>query len=135
VGLRAPKLILGLVGLGLAPGLARAQAVVVRHIVRAEVTPLASLRDTLWVRTEASSDSVTWTWTGELRANSPSALQVLGPDADDARVRVGAGPWVRLQAGAWNAVFISGPGKRRIAIEYAAMAGSASLHPPDVRIR
>ena len=128
-------LILGLLGLALVPCPARAQALVVRHVVHTEVIPLASVRDSGWANANAGSDSVLWRWTGELRANSASELQVLGPDLDDARVRVGSGPWVRLQPRVWNRVFLSGTGRRRIAIEYSAPAGHASLPPPNVRFQ
>jgi len=123
--------------LGLVPCLASAQTVVVRHDVQAVVLPLAAVRDSGWAKTNLASDSGRWTWTAELRANSESELQVLGPDVDDsvAHVRVGSGPWVRLQPRVWNAVSTLGPGTRRIAIEYSAADSGTALGPPNVRIR
>ena len=130
----AKKLILGLSGVGLMPGLAHAQSVVVRHVVQADVVPLASVRDSGWART--SSDSLRWTWTAVLQANTASELQVLGPDDNStSHVRVGSGPWIRLHARVWNAVSILGAGTRHIVLEYSAVASVASLGPPDVRIR
>ena len=130
-------LVLGVLGLGLVPCLAGAQSVVVRHQVQAVVLPLAAVRDSGWANTNPASDPCRWIWTAELRANIPSELQVLGPDVPDstASVRIGSGPWVRLQPRVWNAVSIVAAGKRVIAIEYSAADSVTALNPPDVRIR
>ena len=131
----AKTLVLRLLGLGLVPCLASAQAIVVRHDVQAVVVPVGSVRDSGWVN--PGSDPGRWTWTAELRANVASELQVLGPDADDSavHVRVGSGPWVRLQPRVWNAISTLGAGRRRIDIEYSAADSGTTLGPPNVRIR
>jgi hypothetical protein len=133
----AKTLVLGVLGLGLTPCLARAQSVVVTHTVHAEVMPLASVRDSAWAKTHSDRDAIRWTWTAELRANIASELHVLGPVVDDstARVRVGAGPSVRLQPRMWNTVSILGAGKQHITIEYSTADSVSSPGPPDVRIR
>lgn len=133
----AQELVLAVLGMGLVPCLGGAQAVVVRHEVQAVVIPLASVRDSGWVRTNPDLEPGRWSWTAELRANSAAELQVLGPEVADsaARIRVGSGPWIRLQPRVWNGVSTLGAGKRDIAIEYSAAASVASPGPPHIRVR
>jgi hypothetical protein len=118
------------------PEFARAQSVVVRHSVVAEVVPVIGVRDSSWSDRSDVDGSTRTTWSGEIRANAISEVQVLGPgDPEPAYARTNAGAWQRLAAGVWNTVVVTPAGRRVVTMEVlVATHGAVSPKLPAVRI-
>ena len=75
-------------------------------------------------------------WSGEIRANAASELQVMGPrDPERPTYARISGQWVRLEPGAWHTVLVTPPGRRVVTMELLFTASdSASRLMPSVRV-
>ncbi len=114
------------------PDCGRAQSAVVRHSVIAEVRPVVAVRDSSWSNRQEIGAASLATWSGEIRANSASELQVMGPRNPEpptyARI---AGQWVRLEPGAWHTVIAAPAGRRVVTMEllYTPTDAASRLMP------
>ena len=119
------------------PEFARAQSVVVRHTVVAEVVPVVGVRDSSWSAPQTIAAGTQTTWSGEIRGNTASALQVLGPSDPNraSYVRAAGGQWVQLSAGAWNTVVVAPAGRQLVTMEIlVTVSGDVFPKRPAVRI-
>ena len=119
------------------PAFARAQSVVVRHSVVVEVPPLVGVRDSSWSAPREIGGGTQTTWSGEIRGNTASELQVLGPRELDQTtyVRAAGGQWVQLTAGAWNTVVVSPAGRRVVTLDVSVTTPSGvASNVPALRV-
>jgi hypothetical protein len=116
------------------PEFARAQSVVVRHTVVAEVVPVVGVRDSSWSAPQEIGVGTQTTWSGEIRGNTASELQVLGPSDPNraSYVRAAGGQWVQLTAGAWTTVVVTPVGRSLVKVEVLVETPGAA--PPAVRV-
>jgi len=116
---------------------AQSQSVVVRHLVATDVAPLVAARDTGWVVAGGASTDGHWIWSGEVRGNALTEVQLLVPRAADGETvaRLGAGPWRRLEPGSWTRLADVPPGRRQMAIEVLIVSSGIDVPlMPAVRI-
>jgi len=117
--------------------LAPAQSVLVRHSVVAEVTPVVGVRDSTWSAPREIVGGTQSAWSGEIRGNMATDLQVLVPREPNRTVyaRAVGGEWVRLVAGDWNSIVVMPAGRRVVALELLTIgADGTTPFRPAVRV-
>ena len=118
------------------PEFARAQSVLVRHSVVAEVAPVVSVRDSVWSAPLEIGGGTQTTWSGEIRANTVSEVQVLGPinPEQPAYARRVGGQWVRLEPGTWHTIVVTPAGRRVVTMEVLLVSPGSPQVRPAVRV-
>ena len=114
------------------PEFARAQSVLVKHSVVAAVAPVVSVRDSVRSARQEIGGGTRTAWSGEIRGNTVSEIQVLAPiNPQPTYARGVSGPWVRLEPGAWHTIVVTPAGRSVVTMEMHVPAPGV---PPKVRV-